>query len=195
MVRQIKLICIYVIIISITISLKVHAWDGERKGFILGTGLGVGLVSFTQTANGIELFDDIGSTFASDFSIGYAPNNMFQIYYFSKVSWFRILNILNENVTIADGVAGVGISYYFNEYVPSSYILGGIGFSSWSTPLEENTDTWEGNGFVVGCGYEFSRHFNLESTITWGNPSIEEFGIDYETDSFTLNIYLNIIGY
>ena len=67
--------------------------------------------------------------------------------------------------------------------------------SSWSTPFEEDTDAWEGVGIAIGGGYEFSRHFNIEGNITWGDPSIEEFGIDYETKSFTVNITLNIIGY
>ena len=158
------------------------AWDGQRKGFILGFGLGPGLTSFTQTVEykGMRETSDRENEFGlqTDFKIGYAPNNFLQIYWMSKVSWF-----------IAHGVAGLGISYYFKPESPSPYLTGGLGYSSWTTPFEVGAEAWYGPGLSVGVGYEFFRHWSAEVNLSWGKPEEKFFGISLNVLSVRFTVH------
>jgi len=187
------------IIVVLAIATNVYAWDGQRKGFVLGFGLGGGYTSFTQTVEfmGISETSDRENKFGlnTDFKIGYAPSNQFLIYWMSNVNWFGLENILGDNVTIANGVGGIGITYYFSPADKSAFIRGGIGGSTWMAPFDSDIDTWYGLGVVGGFGYEFAKHWSIEAVVMWNNPSTEELGIDMKTDAFSFAVTLNILGY
>ena len=59
---------------------SVQAFDGERKGFIIGLGVGTGFTSISD-------WEEYKFGFQTDFKIGFAPSNSLTIYYNSKVSW------------------------------------------------------------------------------------------------------------
>ncbi len=134
-----KRIYIYVILIIINTTSIAHAWDGERKGFILGVGLGTGFVSHTQNANGYKSIDDSNIALSGNFKMGYAPNNCLMIYTFGTSTFFKNNYILDDKKwKISSKISGgLGISYYFNETAPSPYIMGGIGESEWEAEKEE----------------------------------------------------------
>ena len=194
-----------VVVLFILVISNLFAFDGKRKGFILGFGAGFSNISFKQKIEGYggsitsDKENKIG--FGSDFKIGYAPNNKVEIYYFSKVAWFSILNALNDNVTISDGVAGAGLSYYLspklneNEWTSSTFISCGFGWSGWSTPFEEGSESWTGLGFFVGSGYEFSKHYRIEANLFINNPSTKESGYTYTTNSTVLMIIFSALAF
>jgi len=100
-----KLLLVALIVCAlIGVATDALAWDGQRQGFVLGFGLGPGLSTFTQTIEymGMSETSDRENKLAlnTDFKIGYAPNNLLQIYWMSKVSWFGLENVLGDNVTI-----------------------------------------------------------------------------------------------
>jgi len=175
------------------------AFDGERQGFILGVGVGAGLTSYTQTISdgGFSVTGDRENPFGimSDFKIGYAPSDVIEIYWMSKVSWFSLENALGDDVTIANGIGGLGVTYFFQSTAPSAFVSGGIGFSSWTAPFEEGAEAWYGIGVSAGAGYEFSPHWYLEGNVCWGKPSTEEYGVDFSTNSLSFKVTLNVIGY
>jgi len=92
-------------------------------------------------------------------------------------------------------VGGIGVTYYFNPQAPSPFLIGGLGFSSWAAPFEENAETWYGFGLVAGGGYEFSRHLSIEGSLSWGNPTKEELGIEASTNALSLKATINVLGY
>jgi len=187
------------IIVVLAIATNVYAWDGQRKGFVLGFGLGGGYTTFTQTAEfmGMSETGDRENKFGlhSDFKIGYAPSNQFLIYWMSNVNWFSIENILGDNITIANGVGGIGFSYYFSPADKSAYFRAGVGASTWMAPFDSDIDTWYGLGVVGGFGYEFAKHWSIEAIAMWSNPSKKELGIDLTTNAFSFAVTLNILGY
>lgn len=192
---------LYTLIILMVIGNASNAfcWDGQRKGFILGFGLGSGLTSYTQSVeySGFSTTSDRENKLPinTDFRIGYAPDKQFSIFYVNKVSWFGLDNAFGDNVTIANGVGGLGFSYFLLESCPSIYYTGSIGVSSWNTPFEEGSEAWTGFGLSFGWGYEFSPHFTFENVVSWGKPSKKESGFEVSTNAFPLYAMINILGY
>src|SRR5512138_3236155 len=103
------------VILIVCLAATSFAFDGNRKGFILGGGLGLGMTSYTQTLSGFgeSLTRDRENkgAFITDFKIGFGANEQTEIYYSSKVSWFGMENVYGDNVTIANGSSALGVSH------------------------------------------------------------------------------------
>ncbi|UCD85975.1 MAG: hypothetical protein JSU92_07220 [Deltaproteobacteria bacterium] len=188
-----KVLGVLICCIVLSIATEVSAWDGQRRGFILGFGLGPGLTSLTIESGGETSDRENRSGLQTDFKIGGAPSNQLQIYYTNKVSWYKEDEVLyGEDVTFTCGLSAVGVSYYLLPESPSAFFSGCIGISSWDAPFEEDLDiNWTGFGFFVGAGFEFSRYWNAEFDFVWGEPS--EGGVSINALSLMLTI--NVIGY
>jgi hypothetical protein len=182
------------------VATNAQAWDGQRKGFLLGFGIGPGLTSFTQEVTTylgtLESPREDKMAVMTDFKIGYAPQNSWGIYYTAKVSWFGMKNALGNDVTIANGLGAVAVSYWFQPQAPSPFISGGFGFSSWSLPFEDNPpDSWMGAGFFAGGGYEFSKSVSVEGYLSWGEPKDSESGIEASSNALSFMLTINLLGY
>ena len=79
-----RILHIYIVML-IMCSASIYAFDGEREGFILGVGLGIGYLSNT-TSPGSSLDADSRIVFHSNFKIGYAPSNTLEIFYNQRIS-------------------------------------------------------------------------------------------------------------
>ena len=159
------------VVLCLVLAPYSQAFDGQRQGFILGGGLGVGLTTYTYSASGAssDRFNEVG--FMTDFKIGYAPNEQVEIYYSNKLSWFD-----EGGAVLAHGVGSAAVNYYLQPQMPW-YISGGVGLGSVTAPFEENSEYWVGFGFFGGVGYEFSRHFAVEFDMMLGFPG--ESGITF----------------
>lgn len=192
------------VLVLLCVTTVAGAFDGERQGFILGIGVGTGLTSYTYTVSEDIYGGDVSVTldrentfpFMSDFKIGYAPNDLVEIYYMNKVSWFNDDVLFVDEVMVANGLGGVGVTYFFQPVAPSFFLTGGIGFSSWAYPFEENApDPWRGFGLTAGGGYEFAPHWYVAGDVSWGKPSTDEFGPDLSANALSVNLTINVIGY
>ncbi len=192
MFRKVGLVILTVCIIMAMVS-TTNAFDNQRKGFMLGLGFGGGVEMWMQTFSektgaGAEAGDlvlaappEFPAAFRTDFRIGFGTSETFQLYWMSKVNWFSMDNALGKSVTIANGVGGLGFTYFFRPTDPSPYILGGIGFSSWSAPFESGSEAWYGFGAAGGVGYQFANHLALELSLTFGNPSKTAGGLKFKS--------------
>ena len=175
-----------------------HAFDGERKGFILGGGIGLGMTSFTQSLGGfgerISGDRETKPSFVTDFKIGGGVSEQVLLYWTSRVSWFSLENILADTVTIASGTAGVGVTYFPN---PESnfYLLGGLGLATWGTPFESGTSPSIGLALLGGIGFELSPHWTLDITLSIGNSSDTVSGIELTNDVGALLVTFNGIAF
>lgn len=175
------------------------AFDGKRQGFILGGGFGTGFTSFTQTVEFMdeEITSDRESKlpFITSFIIGGGLSPNVLLYYFNKVSFFPIENVFGDNVAIASGVGGLGVTYYFSPKAPSAFLAGGLGGATWTAPFESDSDWWFGFGTLFGAGYEFSPHWSIEADVALGWPSDEEMGIKATSNVFSLMVTFNGLAY
>ena len=142
----------------------------------------MGLTSFTQEVDATDFGEgtvksdrENKAAFATDFKIGGGFTERFLLYYANRVAWIGFDNALDEHITVAHGTGFVGASYYMQDEAPSVYLMGTIGFSTWSAPVESDSDAWTGFGIGVGIGYEFAPHWSVEGTLNWGNPGQDEF--------------------
>jgi opacity protein-like surface antigen len=193
------------IVVASQLASVAYAFNGERKGFILGLGAGPGITSYSLEVDGESGDDESKFGLNTDFRIGYAPSDLVQIYWMSKVAWFsqefvtdftydpytQEYDAVEEDVTVATGVAGLGATYFFQPTAPSPFILGGIGYSSFSTPFESDSESQIGFGIAAGGGYEFAKHWTIEGTLTYGKPSED----DFSWSVVGLKATINWLGY
>ncbi|OGC90688.1 MAG: hypothetical protein A2142_01330 [candidate division Zixibacteria bacterium RBG_16_48_11] len=160
------------------VTLDAEAYDGSRKGFILGGALGTGVTSYTEeytvqrTSETGEPYDVTIKTdrkneisLMTDFKIGYAPTEQMELYYCSKLSWFG-----KDFATFVNGLNSAGLSYYFRPKTPSLYLSGGLGLAVLADPFDNDPDTWTGFGFFAGAGYEFTSHLAVEFDLMYSQP-------------------------
>jgi len=183
-----KLFEILIIVgILLSITTTVYPWDGERKGFILGGGLGFGITSYKDTLwEGDER--QTKGTLMTDFKIGYAKNNQVAFYFTNKTSWFSRdfeTTGISSNERILSALTGGGITYFVNPSARSLFVSGGFGVLSWSADM---TTSHNGAGFFVGGGYEFAKYFNAEFNLIYGQP--------YNPNTvLTFMVTINVLGY
>lgn len=177
----------------------------SRRGFILGFGVGGNYTSFKQKVTVDDESFETGTVnkqgFATDFRIGYAPKYNLEIYYVSKISWFKMKNYFNDHVIVGNGISAIGFSSFTSpdltesNWVPSPYISLGCGLSYWSTPFKTTDKHSIGFGYYAAIGYEFSKHLRAEFNYYKTNPSHKENGLELQTNSNVLMILLNCMGY
>jgi hypothetical protein len=179
---------------------RAFPFDNERKGFILGTGLGSAFVS-------LEHAEGTDTRLATDFRIGYAPTERFEIYWMCKSSWSRMEDM--DEIELL-GFAGVATTYFLKPRSPSAYLVGGIGYSYWDyTFTTEDESEWAdpawvalgalagipvintGAGVLGGLGYEFARHWSVECDLLWGSYHL--FG--YSRGVRSIRITINGLAY
>lgn len=175
---------------SITIG-PARGFDGQRKGFVVGGGLGLGTTSYKQ-----KLVSPIGSSetgwsngfgIMTDFKIGYAPTNQVEFFYNDKGSWFDYSGEIGLN-----GLGTASVNYYLKPEGPTFYLGGGLGFSIFTLPFENNTDVQLGFGSYVGSGYQFAKHFAVQLDFMFGKPQKSSGGFENSFTGFTPR--LTVIG-
>lgn len=171
-----------------------YAFDNNRKGFILGLGVGFSSLSYTQ-----ELYvnrtsvtaSESKSPFVTNFKIGGAPSNQVLIYWSSKVNWFEMQNALGSTSDMTAGYGTISVSYYQQPVAPSFYFSGGLGFSSWNASSSAGNSNSSGRGLMLGVGYEFSPHWCVELSLGTGDPSRTESGVTLTTHTSALMLTIN----
>ncbi len=176
----------------------------DRKGFVVGLGLGPSYTTYTMTNGSVtsERQNKVGIN--TDFKIGYAFSNQVMVYWMSKVSWYKeelasrgyydpyryayLMSV--KEVTVTNGMGGAAVTYFFKAWAPSPFVFAGLGYSALSTPFDDY-DASYGLGLTVGGGFEFVRHFCFEGSLVYGSP--KDAGITMNSLSF--KITLNWLGY
>lgn len=192
-----RIVAISVFIVLLFAELG-HAFDGNRKGFVLGFGTGVGTVGVTQKAEfggGSSSASEQHTSLVTNFKIGGAPTDQIMIYWSGKVSWFGIENAMDEKVTISAGTGTVAVSYFWKPSSPCWFASGGLGYSSWDTPFEDSGKAWTGFGLFLSGGYEFAKYWSVEFGFNFGNPSTKENGIEFTSNHSTIFATINVLGY
>lgn len=165
---------------------NVFSFDGERNGFILGGGVGGGYLSNSFKYSSYSTNDNRG-VFLTDFKIGYAPSNILEVYYVSKVSWWG-----KTDINYALGLSALAVSYYTdNEKETGLFISGGLGLATLSAPFDTDVESSNGFGVFGGVGYEFAAHWNVELDVLYSTISENE----ADLNSFGVRVTINVLAY
>ena len=138
---------------ALILASQLSASDGQRKGFILGGGVGYGALSLGMDEYGVN-----AGALATNFIIGYAPSASWEIYYTNNVSWFS-----DRGNTERFVVTGLGMTKYLKRAGGGLYFCGGIGLSV-QTLYGGST----GFGALAGIGYDVARHWRVQGEIMLG---------------------------
>jgi len=159
--RQLEVVLFSAIVCCLIPSAEAEAFDGEKSGFVLGMGPGLG-----WARNDLSIATESKFAVKTDFTLGYGLSNGQTIIAWSnKVLWYDSIGI-----TIASGTMGLGITRFLNQEENSTFFNALIGWNSISAPFESNTPTEYGFGLGLGVGKEFSKNWLVGLDATWGKP-------------------------
>jgi len=146
----------------LVLSSQLLASDGQRKGFILGGGIGVGYLSLKETWGDPESTSWQGHpAFETNFKIGYAPSNSLEIYWINSVSWFWY-----SQDTFLIGVTGLGLTKYLNPNGTGFFVSGGIGLSFYKD-FDPEFPSATGLGLLGGIGYDIAKHWSIQADVLY----------------------------
>lgn len=94
--------------------------------------------------------------------------------------------VFGEDLLLVQGFSGIGYYHYFGPTGRSGFIKAGFGLQDW-TPLDSDYDANDyGAGILLGGGYEFTPHVQVEGSLSFGKTSDDWF--DYKHSQFSVAI-------
>jgi len=148
-------------------------FDGQRKGFVLGGGLGFAPVMkwSADAASGEKLygFDESKAGMAAHFVIGYAPSNSTMLVYLGN-STANNSTLLRRN-QVVQGVNALGFYKYFGRSKRQFFATaaaGLYGFDASDAGMARSRFGW-----LIGFGNEFSRHWQVGLYFASGTTSAD----------------------
>jgi hypothetical protein len=167
------------------------AFDGMRKGFVLGGGLGLAPTADWETdLGGIDVGQD-GTGLGLNLVIGYAWDEQNMIVYEGNVASWK-MDVLDENVAQGfNGASWYGASWYhyFGPVGKSFFTVAGVGFYVFKVDTYEDNDP--GFGLLLGGGYEFARHIQVAAYFSSGKT--EDSGVEFDHTHF--NILVSAVAF
>ncbi len=161
----------------------------ERKGFIIGFGIGAGLTTWKVSVDELafESERETKGSLATDFKIGAQVSPAVQVYYLNRVQFFGGSDFID---VIVSGVSAIGVTYVLPSS-PQIQLSGGVGLSSWNEIADGSTVSAIGFGLTGGFGYEFADLWLLDISVTYGMPS--DSGVDF--DKFQARAGISILSH
>jgi hypothetical protein len=162
------------------VPLSADAFDGQRKGFVIGGGTGYSpVVHWSMDDPDVS---ESTTGFLYDFVIGYAWDNRNLLVYEAAPTFFE-----SDYWNGRDGVQGVWDVkwyHYFGRRGSSIFSTVGVGRA-----MHGICNTWvgaRGLGFYLGSGYEFVPHIQAGVFLAIGSGSDDGYDFSHETVSIVL---------
>jgi len=171
----------------ILLASSVWAFNGHRKGFVLGGGLGFGPVA-KVTIDGVSGSSLDKSGLATNILIGYAWDEQNMIVYLRDAIFYKETTIFNDDIFIVQGFNGFGYYHYFGPVGRSFYLTGGIGLQDWTSLDSKYESNDVGGGILLGGGYEFTRHFQIHGSLSFGRTTYAGVDFNHTQLLFTMSV-------
>lgn len=155
-----------------------RAFDGGRQGFLIGFGVGAGLLDATNYSLG-----DGNSGVQTDLKIGHGISEQWQVFYTGKQYWRS-----SDGAFMTGAFPALGTAYYLQPTTPSAFVTGGAGawiMGAGAAGFGAGLSVI-GPGMFLGVGYEMARHVSLELDASTCAPS--EPGGRFMNVALTLNL-------
>ena len=167
--------CAVVCISVLVLASQVAAFDGQRKGFILGGGIGGSYLSYHEPYD----FSLNKAAFATNFKIGYAPSNTFEVFYANNTQFFGF-----ESNTWVVGASCIAVTKYMKPEGKGFFLTGGFG---WAVFASVNRDAGSESGFgaFFGVGYDIAKHWNIQGDILYTSLADSWYTVGFRV---TLNV-------
>ena len=166
---------------------NVNAFDGQRKGFVLGGGLGI--APSVTWDSGLPGFEESKAGLGLNIMLGYAWDERNMIVYEGNGAGFQSDF---GNAQITQMFNGAAWYHYFGPKGKSFFTSVGVGvyqfmfeFQSGSFTASGSNDV--GGAILLGVGYEFSPHYQVAAYVSAGKTSEPGFEYDHSHVSVVFN--------
>ena len=152
-----KSIAAILIIVVMMLCASANAFDGERKGFAMG--FGMGMSPYVYSSNNSFDYDKTGEALGMNLSLGWGINNKNIItteVVAASAMDYENNYCGNRDNDPASGILGFNWYHYFNSSGSSWYTT--LGFGRYVNTYDF---TSRGLGFLIGGGYELSKHIQI----------------------------------
>ncbi|KQC12752.1 MAG: hypothetical protein APR63_10415 [Desulfuromonas sp. SDB] len=187
--------------------------EPHRRGFILNFGMGTGYTHiYSKTGDRVRYDDELA--LGSDFRIGWAPTDQYQLYYTHKLTLFDLDDLFRKSEELQEenpfaflilpflpfayshNCAGLGMTYFFKPQAPSFYVDGGFGMTIF--PNRQIEEVQAGGSVFWGGGYEITPHLTLGCEMMWGFASDDDQYSNEErttSNAFSAIVTINFLLY
>lgn len=185
--RGLKLILAMSILIMLATTVSsALAFDGNRKGFVAGFGVGGSPLAHWSSPSLSGKVTEQGA--AGELLLGYAWDNANILAWNSAYCLYSTSKL--KNSTILQGVDNIRWYHYWGKDKPTFYTVVGIGLSSLGT---EYTDfNGSGFGYCVGFGKEILKQVQIGTYVIGGHTSSDA-GV--KANHFAVLILVSLIAY
>ncbi|MCH8027718.1 MAG: outer membrane beta-barrel protein [candidate division Zixibacteria bacterium] len=152
-------------VLTLVLASSSFGFDGHRRGFVLGGGLGFSPVASWEVDG--TTIDESGAGIGLNLLIGYAWDDQNMIVYEGNIAGWKSDFFLDRQVS--QGFNGASWYHYFGETGRTAFTTLGIGYYVFGVEDFDNNDL--GLGILAGAGYEFAKHWQIGAYYSLGKTS------------------------
>ena len=179
-------LCLAAVLVFL-MAIPASAFDGKRKGFMLGASEGFTFSGTRQTAPpGLTFSNEdytVWMVFHNIHRVGWGITDQFAL------TWSRQI-ALSENLW-----AGLEFAYFLSPEAPSMFASVGAAIASWGANFQATDGEGREWAPMASVGWEFSKHWYVQAIAIPGSPHKTLEGLDVETDAFSLIVTVGYLGY
>jgi len=171
-----------IILILFVIPYSVFPFDGQRKGFNAGFGMGISPYATFDRERSVD-GENIGLALKLMIGYGFDENNILAY----EINTIDANSDELKMTSIGKGLFSVSLYHYFNG-IPLGRLFGNAGAGMMDFESKYTNIGGTGLGFKMGIGLEFWRHWQFESYLIWGSTKSND---DRTTDHTILSLLLS----
>ncbi len=174
-------LALQLILILLILGPTSRAFDGKRKGVVIGGGVGFAPISrWSVSATNLDVYTDQSESKAgigAHLFGGYGWNEKNTLVAEANLSsfkseFFSSYVLYPKNRRIKQGYIGASWFHYFGSVGSSLFTDIGLGYFYFK--VDEIKATKTGGGFLFGAGYEFAPHLQAGVYIAGGKTSNDD---------------------
>ncbi len=183
---------VLLLIVLLLVSASAMAFDGQRKGFVLGGGLGFSPSSKIELSSSPhESTYDFSISKAGvglNILIGYAWDEKNMLVYEGNVTAYDPGDS-GSDVVYAQGFDGISWYHYYGDAGKTFFTTVGLG--TYQFQDSEDTSFDMGFGILLGGGYEFSRHWQVGGYLGIGSTTY----LDSDYDHVHFSVLVSVVAF
>lgn len=196
-----KRTCILIAAFIIVVAIDCFAFDGNRKGFVLGGGIGFTPYAHWSTDSPEWPYRQITAETSSDavaaqFLIGYAfdSRNLVVFEWQGAMYTSELESYFDEDVHPTHQFAGASWYHYYGGRGSSLFTGAGFGRAGYGDP--DNIGTLVGWGYLLGAGYEFSKQVQVGAYFFGAQTSpCAQDNRTIEVGTLNFSLMLTVVAY
>lgn len=176
-------------LISLVLVSTGYSFDGNRKGFVAGLGIGVSPVAHWTIDNSSVKVDEVG--LGINGMLGYAWDDRNMLVGENNISLYNTEEI--GGTRVVQGWSGVSWYHYWGSSKRKPFTMVGLGLMTFST--EYANIQGNGYGFVAGAGLELFKQVQIGAYYSGGRTSDTYNGEKLKASHGLLNLLVTMVAY